>query len=260
MTHPLRVMAPPAAVPTTPYLGLDFAHTSPQAMVRRLRQPWPRFGYVVTPNASHMVKLRRNAQLQAIYRRADAVLCDSQILRALAYTAGRDLPLVTGSDLVADLMTAENADPARDILIVGGHARDMAALRARYPRARLRHLDAPHGLARDPRLRRMLVERLLHDPFDIVLLCVGCPAQELLAEELAERRDRSGVALCVGASIEFLIGKQTRAPHWMRRHGLEWAWRLASDPKRLWHRYLVESPQVVALHLRWRLSQEGREP
>ncbi len=82
--------------------------------------------------------------------------------------------------------------------------------------------------------------------WDIALLCLGCPAQEMIAHKLAELGCQSGIALCVGASIDFLTGARSRAPRWLQRLSLEWAYRLAQEPSRLWRRYLVESPKYCA--------------
>ena len=60
---------------------------------------------------------------------------------------------------------------------------------------------------------------------------------------------KSGIALCVGASIDFLTGKSIRAPLWLQKMGLEWAYRLAREPMRLWRRYLVESPKVFRIFM-----------
>jgi exopolysaccharide biosynthesis WecB/TagA/CpsF family protein len=93
--------------------------------------------------------------------------------------------------------------------------------------------------------------------WDIALLCVGCPAQELIAQALGELGSKSGVALCVGASIDFLTGVRARAPLWLQKLGLEWAYRLMREPARMWRRYLVESPRILRIFLahrspRWR--------
>jgi N-acetylglucosaminyldiphosphoundecaprenol N-acetyl-beta-D-mannosaminyltransferase len=52
--------------------------------------------------------------------------------------------------------------------------------------------------------------------------------------------------LCVGAAFDFIAGTKPRAPEWMQRSGLEWAFRLKSEPRRLWRRYLVGNPKFVA--------------
>ncbi|WP_237216772.1 WecB/TagA/CpsF family glycosyltransferase, partial [Falsiroseomonas oryziterrae] len=65
-----------------------------------------------------------------------------------------------------------------------------------------------------------------------------------------------GTALCIGASLLFLSGEERRAPRPLQRAGLEWAWRLAQDPRRLARRYLVEDP--VLLSLLWREKARRR--
>jgi exopolysaccharide biosynthesis WecB/TagA/CpsF family protein len=66
------------------------------------------------------------------------------------------------------------------------------------------------------------------------------------------------VALCIGASIEFLSGARRRAPRWMQRAGLEWAFRLLSEPRRLWRRYIVEGPRIFVIWYRWRRTFPAR--
>jgi N-acetylglucosaminyldiphosphoundecaprenol N-acetyl-beta-D-mannosaminyltransferase len=86
-------------------------------------------------------------------------------------------------------------------------------------------------------------------PFRFCFLAVGSPQQERVAELLQRRGKARGLALCVGASINFLTGVERRAPRWMQHAGLEWLYRLLRDPRRLASRYLVRGPRIF-LHLR----------
>jgi exopolysaccharide biosynthesis WecB/TagA/CpsF family protein len=63
------------------------------------------------------------------------------------------------------------------------------------------------------------------------------------------------VAFCIGAGLEFLIGDQKRAPRFLQRLNLEWAHRLATNPRRLWRRYLVEAWAIFPIYRRWRRSR-----
>jgi exopolysaccharide biosynthesis WecB/TagA/CpsF family protein len=83
-----------------------------------------------------------------------------------------------------------------------------------------------------------------HSPFRFCLLAVGSPQQEQLAAMLQSRGRARGLALCVGASIDFLTGRERRAPQWMQAAGLEWLHRLLHSPRRLARRYLVRGPRV----------------
>ena len=73
---------------------------------------------------------------------------------------------------------------------------------------------------------------------DLVLVGMGVPNQESWLEEnwpnLAPR-----VYWCVGALFEYYSGQRARAPRWLRRIGLEWAFRLVLEPQRLWRRYIL---------------------
>src|SRR5262249_41863507 len=94
---------------------------------------------------------------------------------------------------------------------------------------------------------------------DLVLVCMGAPKQELLATELASAFPEV-VFVCVGAALDFLAGTARRAPAWLSRVGLEWAYRLAREPKRLWRRYLVQDPKyfvVVARAIARRAAGTG---
>jgi len=217
------------------------------------------FAYVVTPNAQHVVAVQEQASLAAIYRAAYLSLCDSQIVRALAALDGLSLPLVTGSDLVPALLARQNAATReverRRILIVGPEAETARVLHARYPNASIEVLPAPAGLAQRADLRLEVAAACIGRPWDILVLCVGFPAQEMIAASIGERGRGSGLALCAGASIDFVTGRRARAPLWLRRLGLEWAYRLACEPGRLWRRYLIESPKILRIFVKARRAR-----
>jgi N-acetylglucosaminyldiphosphoundecaprenol N-acetyl-beta-D-mannosaminyltransferase len=245
------------------FLGLPFS-LLPQADVISLiiGDSGAPYRYVVTPNAHHVVSAHEAPDwLLPIYRNAWLSLCDSRIVQGLARLERRALPLVTGSDLVAALFAALNrhgqAHNAKRVLIVGPTRGAETALRAAYPNLAFDLMPAPAGLSRNAELRLAIARACLHRQWDIVLLCVGCPAQELIARQIAELGRQSGIALCVGASIDFLTGVRTRAPRWVQRLSLEWAYRLVQEPRRLWRRYLVESPKILRIFLKTRPARSA---
>jgi N-acetylglucosaminyldiphosphoundecaprenol N-acetyl-beta-D-mannosaminyltransferase len=250
-------------VPYTKFLGLPFNLLRQEAVLRLIigRSGAP-YRYVITPNASHVVAAHEEpARWLPIYQGAWLSLCDSRIIRALARLDGCTLPLVTGSDLVAALLARLNAYDGRarrqHVLLVGSSPSAEAALRKAYPRLSFEIMAAPAGLAQNADLRLAVARACLTRHWDIALLCVGCPAQELIAQQLAELGCKSGIALCVGASIDFLTGVRRRAPSWLQRLSLEWAYRLAQEPGRLWRRYLIVSPRILRVFLQTR-SVTGR--
>jgi N-acetylglucosaminyldiphosphoundecaprenol N-acetyl-beta-D-mannosaminyltransferase len=263
MRH-VRIAEAVMASPTPPhseFLGVSFCLLSQNQVIKLiLGQCGEPFRYVVTPNAYHIALIHDDPdRMLPAYRGAWLSLCDSRILRALAAFDGRALPLVTGSDLVEALLSALDArDVTRlpqQILVVGSDHSAEAKLRRAYPNVTIEVLPAPKNLEHDS-VERLAVARACMDRhWDILLLCVGCPAQELIAHQLAVLGRTSGIALCVGASVDFLTGARARAPRWVQKLSLEWAYRLAREPGRLWYRYLVESPKVLRLYLKARSSR-----
>jgi len=276
MLSPSRTAAPSAAADVAPplvphggeiahadFLGLPFALLTQGEVIDAIAAGCGApYRYVVTPNAYHVVAAHDEpARLLPIYRTAWLSVCDSRIVRALARLDRQVLPLVTGSDLVAALLAHLDAQQRqglpRRILIVGPPRGVAATLHAAYPNLIFEILPAPTGLARDVERRLEVARACESRRWDIALLCLGCPAQELIAHQLGELGRRSGIALCVGASIDFLTGERARAPRWLQRLSLEWAYRLAREPGRLWRRYLVESPKILRIFIATR-SPRGR--
>jgi exopolysaccharide biosynthesis WecB/TagA/CpsF family protein len=104
----------------------------------------------------------------------------------------------------------------------------------------------------------MAAVRFVEDnPARLTFLAVGAPRQEMVAQVLAARGIAIGTGLCVGASLDFLAGVERRAPALVQQAGLEWAWRLTQNPRRLWRRYLVDDPAI--LRLIWREARGWRQ-
>ena len=213
------------------------------------------FAYVVTPNVDHLVRLHgggpRAASLVMSYARAALCLCDSRVLQRLARLCGLSLPLVPGSDLTAALFERV-IDDGEEVAIVGGTPELLGRLQRRFPNVIFHQHIPPMGLADKPGAIAEAAEFVASSGARFALLAVGSPQQEMVAMNVAERRGAAGTALCVGASLDFIAGIERRAPRWARRAGLEWAHRLAAQPRRMWRRYLVEGPRIFAIAWRWR--------
>lgn len=216
-----------------------------------VRDASSKFAYIVTPNVDHVVRLERaGPELHRIYRQADLCLCDSQILRAIARLLGIRLTLVPGSDLVAALFS-HILRPQDRVCLIGGRATHPASLARLYPGIDVVQHIPPMALQTDAAARAVAIEFAAQSNARIILLAVGSPQQEMLAAEMARSPHISGTALCIGASVEFIVGEQRRAPVPLRRAGLEWTWRLATDPWRLARRYLVDGPRIFPMAWRW---------
>jgi exopolysaccharide biosynthesis WecB/TagA/CpsF family protein len=182
-------------------------------------------------------------------------LLDSRVVARLARLFGlRSPPVVPGSDLTAALFDRV-VKPDDAVAVLGASEAVAAALAARYRLARLAHHNPPMGFDRDPAALEAALRFVESHPARFVFLAVGSPRQEIVAEALVRRGRATGIGLCIGASLLFLTGAERRAPRPVQQAGLEWAWRLAGDPKRLARRYLVDSPRIV--QLLWREARRG---
>lgn len=248
-------MSASAVSSTAEFLGLSFARCDlAEALdwvLKHAREPG--FRYVVTPNVDHMVRLHRGSEpaLWQVYREADLRLCDSRILARLADWSGLDLPVVAGSDLTARLLSQTLPTGTR-IALVGGSVAQRDWLTAARPEAEHFYHQPPMGLRTDAGAQAAVAAFIETVRPDIVLLTVGAPQSEIVAQLVKARGQARGVALCVGASLEFLTGEKRRAPRLVQAMSMEWAFRLLSEPRRLWRRYLVEGPAILAIWLRWR--------
>lgn len=241
------------------FIGIDFDPLDTDAAVAwlmRITSETP-FRYVVTPNVDHLVRLEAlgeqeplGRELWQAYRGAALTLCDSRVLARLARFYDIALPLAPGSDLTVRLF-AEVAQPGDRIAIIGGDAALLAALRARYPGLDLIQHIPPMGMLQNPTAIEAAVTFGRDSRARFLLLAVGSPQQEVLAARIAQAGGAYGCALCIGASLDFITGRQRRAPLAVQRLGLEWAHRLASQPGRLWRRYLIDGPRIFRLAHRW---------
>ncbi|GGC43220.1 glycosyl transferase [Siccirubricoccus deserti] len=246
---------PQDGAPTLRLLGLDFADLTLPAVVARLaaRPADAPFSYVVTPNADHLVRLARRPALRPLYHEAGLRLLDSRVVARLARLMGLPAPqVVPGSDLVAALVGQAIA-PEEPVTILGMPAEAVEVLRRRTGLNRIAHHDPPMGFEHDPAALVAALDFIEAHPARFTFLAVGSPRQCMVANALARRGVARGTGLCIGASLLFLCGLEKRAPQPVQRAGLEWAWRLAADPRRLARRYLVDSPAIVTL-----LRQEAR--
>lgn len=217
-----------------------------------------KFSYLVTPNVDHIVQIhgQGNADAAQAYADADFVVCDSRILSLLAKFSGLRLPVVPGSDLTRALLDAL-ASGTR-LAVVGGDQALFTALVSNYPRYEWVVHCPPMGLRTDPAARQSIADFVCESSAEVVLFAIGAPQSEITCCEIAQQDRARGVALCIGASLEFLVGTKLRAPRWMQILALEWLFRLLSEPRRLWRRYLVVGPRVITIWWRWRSAARAR--
>lgn len=209
--------------------------------------------FVVTPNVDHTVLVQTSGELRAAYRDADLVLADGWPVVAASRLLRRPLPeRVAGSDLAPALFEATKIRRPLRVYLLGAAAgvgeRAARNIQRRWPAVDVAGVYSPPlGFERDPEETRRILERIRAAAPDVLVVGLGAPKQELWVH-----RHRSEiaapVALCVGATIDFLAGEKKRAPKLVQRLGLEWLHRMLSEPRRLIKRYARDAwvfPQLV---------------
>jgi N-acetylglucosaminyldiphosphoundecaprenol N-acetyl-beta-D-mannosaminyltransferase len=242
---------------TISFLGVDFAPMDPDTLFARVVETASRkdgFDYLVTPNVDQIVRLSHQSDTAGIHQDAWANVNDSRILEVLANQSGFDLPACPGSDLSARIL-GEAIDPSEPVVIIGCSQEVVEAVKARYSLSDVRWHCPPMGLRHNLEAINATAQFCVDNPARFHFLCVGNPQQEMVARAIKLTGRATGFGLCVGASLEFLAGTRTRAPIWMQKARLEWLFRLMSEPKVLWRRYLIEGPKIFSIWLKWRKAQ-----
>ena len=212
-----------------------------------------RGGTVFTINLDHLAKLRSDTAFRAAYERATYVTADGMPVVLLGRSNGATIERVTGADLVLPLCRAASAagiavhffGTRPDVL-----ERAVDHLRREIPDLKVAGIEAP-PMGFDPlgEAAREAAERIAASGAGICFVALGAPKQELFANA-ALTWSEGVVYLGVGAAFDFLAGERRRAPRALQRLGLEWAWRVAQEPRRLFPRYLRSAVWLVGYLLR----------
>ncbi len=206
--------------------------------------------YVCVCNVHTVMECQRDEQVRRLYHRAGMVTPDGMPLvwvsRMLGYAG---VARVYGPDLMLEIFAQSAARGWSHFLYGGapGVGEELERrMRARFPGLRIAGIISPPYRSLTPAEDGDAVRRINDSGADIVWTGIGAPRQEIW---MAEHRERlqAPVIIGVGAAFDFLSAVKAQAPRWMMASGLEWLFRLASEPRRLWRRYLVYNPMFVWL-------------
>lgn len=246
---PPRSVAGRAGRPLSKPFGLAFVPLDESALADQVarslvpRGTGPRV--IVTTNLDHVVQLSRNAAFRNAYRRAWVVTADGMPVYLYARLRGANLPCrLTGADLFARLITLLSPERHRCFFVLSSDEiarRIETALYARgFSHEQLAFRVPPWGFERDEAYSAALAGEIRTHHATHLFFGLGSPKSEIWAD-----RYRNAIGDCyvlsVGAALDFFAGTKRRAPIALQRSGLEWAWRLAQEPRRLFRRYFVDS-------------------
>ena len=203
-------------------------------------------GWLCTVNVTTLMMMRSDANLQSFVDRSLLVVADGQPLVWCAPLFGRHLPeRVAGIDLMDSLCSRAEVEGKRVYLLGSSEQLLKSAIRTlrnSYPKLQIDGSDGffSAGLAESQ------ARKIRASGADLLFVGMGCPRQEIFLSEQWGKLG-VGVAIGVGGSFDVLGGAFFRAPHWMRRAGLEWLFRLVQEPKRLLPRYFKNNLRFCLL-------------
>jgi N-acetylglucosaminyldiphosphoundecaprenol N-acetyl-beta-D-mannosaminyltransferase len=188
---------------------------------------------VVTADASSHVIASRDPEFHAIASRADLVTPDGTGILWAARRLGTPLKERVSGVEISERLCAASAKHGFSLYFYGaapGVAEEAAdRMRERYPGARI--VGTAHGFLRSEEEQAALVADIREKKPAVLLVALGIPAQEKWIDRHMEEL-RVPVFIGVGGTLDVFSGRVARAPEWYQRHGLEWLYRLAQNPKK----------------------------
>ena len=224
--------------------------------------------YVVTPNLDHAVQLQSNEALREAYRLASLVVADGWPLVTASRIFQDPLPeRVAGSDLVPGLFQSLHESTNGGTVYLLGAAPGVAEHAAKEIEQRWSRVTVvgthspPFGFEKNSAQSDDAVHRINICSPDVLVVGLGAPKQELWLRQFQSQLS-VGVAIAAGGTMDFLAGRQTRAPRWVQKLRMEWSHRLLTNPGRLTGRYARNAwhlPQLLLLeHFARKASMRSR--
>lgn len=234
-------------------LGLQFERAAMDGVVSRCLA-WcrgPRTTHiVVTANASHLCLMRRDDALRQACQAADLAVPDGMSVVWALKLLGRPVTeRVAGIDLMTRLLAAGDAE-GLCVYLLGARPEVLATVvdrcRQRYPRLTIAGARDGYFTAAD---HATIVDDIRTKAPHFLFVGMPTPFKDVFCERHRQAL-QVPVVVGVGGSFDVLAGVVTRAPETVQSLGLEWAWRLVMEPRKLWKRYLTTNTEFIILVLR----------
>lgn len=220
---------------------------------------------IFAPDMSLIRRATRDPRLRAAFAQAAFCVNDgTPVALAAGLLSGVETPRFRGVDLMRAVFAA--SDPQVRHYLLGGTQAALEALAAQIasqPNLTLAGYHSPPFTAFEAMDLPAIAARLEAAQPHVVWVFLGAPKQELVSAALHARLPGM-IFVAVGAALDFATKPGREAPIWLQKLGLEWAWRLLKEPKRLWRRYVATVPlgglllAEVAVVAGWRALSGGR--
>jgi exopolysaccharide biosynthesis WecB/TagA/CpsF family protein len=241
---------------TVEILNIHIDNISELEILRKLDR-----GVVFTPNVDHLIKLQKDPDFFSAYLQADYRICDSKILYYTSRFLGSPIKeKISGSDFFPAFYNYHKHNQDITIFLLGGmpgvahQAQDN--INTKVGRQIIVDSCSPSfGFEKNEAECQEIIEKIRNSGATVLAVGVGAPKQEKWIQKYKNQLPNVKIFLAVGATLDFEAGHKARAPKWMSEVGMEWLYRLLSEPQRLWKRYLLDDPLFFWLVLKQKLKQ-----
>lgn len=209
---------------------------------------YKRGAYVCVSNVHMCMEAFDDQDFRSLVNSADLVIPDGRPIswaqKLLGYSNAEQ---VRGQDIMNEICRLSGRE-SLTIGFYGGESDEVLTqvvnnLKRAFPDIKIAYTYSPPFRPLTSDEDEQVVKEINDLGVDVLFVGIGCPKQE---RWMAEHKDRvQCVMLGVGAAFDFISGSKKHAPRWMQKMGLEWLFRLVSEPRRLWKRYLKQNPRFV---------------
>ncbi|WNC71176.1 WecB/TagA/CpsF family glycosyltransferase [Thalassotalea psychrophila] len=204
--------------------------------------------YVCVSNVHMCMEVFDSNSFKSVVNQADLVLADGKpISWGQKLLGSAEAEQVRGQDImnaICELSGIENLN----VGFYGGSSDKLlkevvSKLKKQYPDIQITYTYSPPFRPLKEDEDQQVIQDIKNADVNILFVGIGCPKQEIWMAE--HKENLNCVMLGVGAAFDFIAGSKKHAPRWMQKLGLEWLFRLCSEPKRLWKRYLKQNPRFI---------------
>ncbi|NRB08275.1 MAG: WecB/TagA/CpsF family glycosyltransferase [Richelia sp.] len=236
-------------------INTEIDNISQVELLKRLHK-----GIVFTPNVDHIMKLQKDDAFLQAYSISDYNICDSQILIYASRFLGTPIQeKIAGSDFFPAFCKFHRDNNEIKIFLLG--SAPGVAYRAQniINKTISRNIIVssyapPFGFEKDDKECQKIIDIIENSGANVLVVGVGAPKQEKWIYRYKDQLPSIQIFMGLGATIDFESGKIKRSPKWMSQVGLEWLYRLLSEPQRLWKRYLLDDIPFLGLVLRQKID------
>jgi N-acetylglucosaminyldiphosphoundecaprenol N-acetyl-beta-D-mannosaminyltransferase len=205
-------------------------------------------GYVCVSNVHMCMETFDSSEFKSILDNSDLTIADGRpIYWAQKLLGEKKGEHIRGQDLTDEICRV-SGHKHLNIGLYGGSSvstleKVESALLEKFPDIKISFKYSPPYRQLTCKENEDIVQAVTKADVDILFVAIGCPKQEIWMAE--NKKSLSCVMIGVGAAFDFISGAKKHSPYWMQKVGMEWLYRLFSEPGRLWRRYLIQNPRFL---------------